>query len=205
MEELLQKIGLKSMVVKSGEAQGCGLPFSAHDRRREETCSRACWTAFMTSSSGPWPRGGSFPWKRCGNWPTEGSSPASRPGSWGWWMNWGTWRTPSSMAAKLAGIQGEPEVIYPEKKRVFAPGSHPQGDSAKDPGRGRRRQSPPFSVSFFPSQRLTAKYELRISDFGFSGRERLFASGNPPSGMLFPLRMKQMNRRSPIYSLSAHG
>ncbi len=116
VEELLNKVGLRSMVIKSGKLKDLGSPFRA--MTEEE---RKLLQGVLDSVHGQFIRavaeGRNLPVEKVREIADGRIFSGDQAKSLGLVDELGNLQDAISLAAKLAGIQGEPEVIYLEKKK----------------------------------------------------------------------------------------
>ena len=79
VEELMKKIGVKGLNIKSGANKDIGSPFQAVIRRKDGKFFNRWWITSTVNSSPRWPRAAAWTKVRCANLPTAGSIPARKP------------------------------------------------------------------------------------------------------------------------------
>jgi protease-4 len=116
VEDLLQKIGLKSMVVKSGRLKDVGSPFrpmTDEEKNLLQGVLDSVHDQFIRAVA----EGRKLPVDRVRELADGRIFSGDQARQLGLVDELGTLEDAIEQAAKLAGIQGEPEVIYPEKKK----------------------------------------------------------------------------------------
>ncbi len=116
VEDLLQKIGLKSMVVKSGRLKDVGSPFrpmTEEEKNLLQGVLDSVHDQFIRAVA----EGRKLPVEQVRELADGRIFSGDQARQLGLVDELGTLEDAVEEAAKLAGIQGEPEVIYPEKKK----------------------------------------------------------------------------------------
>jgi protease IV len=116
VEDLLRKIGLRSMVIKSGRHKDIGSPFremSPEEKSLLQSVLDNIHEQFILAVA----EGRKMPVEKVRELATGRVFTGEQAKSLGLVDGLGTLQDTITAAATMAGIQGEPEVIYPEKKR----------------------------------------------------------------------------------------
>ncbi len=116
VEDLLQKLGLKSMVVKSGRLKDVGSPFrpmTDEERSLLQGVLDSVHDQFIRAVA----EGRKLPLDRVKEIADGRIFSGAQARDLGLVDELGTLEDTIELAAKLAGIHGEPEVLYPEKKK----------------------------------------------------------------------------------------
>jgi protease-4 len=116
VEELLGKLGLRSVVVKSGKHKDLGSPLrpmSAEDRRLLQGVIDSVHDQFIQAVA----EGRKLPLEKVRELADGRIFSGDQARSLGLVDELGNLEDTIAMAAQMAGIRGEPEVLYPEKKR----------------------------------------------------------------------------------------
>jgi protease-4 len=116
VEDLLQKLGLKSTVVKSGRLKDVGSPFrpmTEEERSLLQGVLDSVHDQFIRAVA----EGRKLPLDRVRELADGRIFSGAQARELGLVDELGTLEDTVDQAAKLAGIRGEPEVLYPEKKR----------------------------------------------------------------------------------------
>ncbi len=116
VEDLLRKLGLRSMVIKSGRHKDLGSPFremTPEERQLLQGVLDSVHEQFIHAVA----EGRKLPVERVRGLADGRIFSGDQAKTLGLIDGLGTLQDTITMAAKMAGIKGEPEVIYPEKKR----------------------------------------------------------------------------------------
>jgi len=116
VEELLQKLGLKSVVVKSGKVKDMGSPFrpmTDEEKKLLQGVLDSVHDQFIRAVA----EGRNLPLEKVRELADGRIFSGEQAKALGLVDELGNFEDAIALAAKLAGIKGEPEVIYPEKKR----------------------------------------------------------------------------------------
>jgi protease-4 len=116
VEELLGKLGLRSVVVKSGKHKDLGSPLrpmSAEDRRLLQGVIDSVHEQFIRAVA----EGRKLPLEKVRELADGRIFSGDQARSLGLVDELGNLEDTIALAAQMAGIRGEPEVLYPEKKR----------------------------------------------------------------------------------------
>ena len=116
VEELLQKLGLKSVVVKSGKVKDMGSPFrpmTDEEKKLLQGVLDSVHDQFIRAVA----EGRNLPLEKVRELADGRIFSGEQARALGLVDELGNFEDAIALAAKLAGIKGEPEVIYPEKKR----------------------------------------------------------------------------------------
>ncbi len=116
VEELLNKLGLKSVVVKSGKVKDMGSPFrpmTDEEKKLLQGVLDSVHDQFIRAVA----EGRNLPLEKVRELADGRIFSGEQARALGLVDELGNFEDAIALAAKLAGIKGEPEVIYPEKKR----------------------------------------------------------------------------------------
>lgn len=116
VEELLGKLGLRSVVVKSGKHKDLGSPMrpmTAEDRRLLQGVIDSVHEQFIRAVA----EGRNLPLEKVRELADGRIFSGDQARSLGLVDELGNLEDTIAMAAQMAGIRGEPEILYPEKKR----------------------------------------------------------------------------------------
>lgn len=116
VEDLLQKIGLRSMVVKSGRHKDMGSPFrpmTEEEKKLLQGVLDSVHGQFIQAVA----EGRKLPLEKVRELADGRIFSGEQAKALGLVDEMGNLEDTITLAAKIAGIRGEPEVIYPEKKR----------------------------------------------------------------------------------------
>ncbi|MGA2958047.1 MAG: signal peptide peptidase SppA [Thermodesulfobacteriota bacterium] len=116
VEELLNKLGLKSVVVKSGKVKDMGSPFrpmTDEEKKLLQGVLDSVHEQFIRAVA----EGRNLPLEKVRELADGRIFSGEQARALGLVDELGNFEDAIALAAKLAGIKGEPEVIYPEKKR----------------------------------------------------------------------------------------
>jgi protease-4 len=116
VEELLNKLGLKSVVVKSGKVKDMGSPFrpmTDEEKKLLQGVLDSVHDQFIRAVA----EGRNLPLEKVRELADGRIFSGDQAKALGLVDELGNFEDAIALAAKLAGIKGEPEVIYPEKKR----------------------------------------------------------------------------------------
>jgi protease-4 len=116
VEELLGKLGLRSVVVKSGKHKDLGSPLrpmTAEDRRLLQGVIDSVHEQFIRAVA----EGRKLPLEKVRELADGRIFSGDQARSLGLVDELGNLEDTIALAAQMAGIRGEPEVLYPEKKR----------------------------------------------------------------------------------------
>lgn len=116
VEELLNKLGLKSVVVKSGKVKDMGSPFrpmTDEEKQLLQGVLDSVHDQFIRAVA----EGRNLPLEKVRELADGRIFSGDQAKALGLVDELGNFEDAIALAAKLAGIKGEPEVIYPEKKR----------------------------------------------------------------------------------------
>ena len=116
VEELLNKLGLKSVVVKSGKVKDMGSPFrpmTDEEKKLLQGVIDSVHEQFIRAVA----EGRNLPLAKVRELADGRIFSGDQAKALGLVDELGNFEDAIALAAKLAGIKGEPEVIYPEKKR----------------------------------------------------------------------------------------
>lgn len=116
VEELLRKLGLRSMVVKSGKHKDLGSPLrpmTEEERKLLQGVLDSVHEQFIRAVA----EGRKLPVEKVREWADGRIFSGEQARDLGLVDELGNLEDTLAMAATLAGIRGEPEIMYPEKKR----------------------------------------------------------------------------------------
>ena len=116
IEELLHKLGLKSVVVKSGKVKDMGSPFrpmTDEEKKLLQGVLDSVHDQFIRAVA----EGRNLPLEKVRELADGRIFSGDQARALGLVDELGNFEDAIALAARMAGIKGEPEVIYPEKKR----------------------------------------------------------------------------------------
>ena len=155
VEDLFRKIGLRSEVIKSGRHKDIGSPFrkmSAEEKRLLQGVLDNVHEQFIQAVA----EGRKLPLEKVRSLADGRIFSGDQAKTMGLVDELGNLQDTIALAAKMAGIEGEPEVIYPEKKR-FSLLDLLLGESILRFLESREKLSPSF-ISFSPCLRANALF-----------------------------------------------
>ena len=147
VEELLHKIGLRSVVVKSGKVKDMGSPFrpmTDEEKKLLQGVLDSVHDQFIRAVA----EGRNLPLEKVRELADGRIFSGDQAKALGLVDELGNFEDAIALAAKLAGIKGEPEIIYPEKKRFSILDLLLQETIQKILGESRSRNIPHFLYLF---------------------------------------------------------
>jgi protease-4 len=147
VEELLHKLGLRSVVVKSGKVKDMGSPFrpmTGEEKKLLQGVLDSVHGQFIRAVA----EGRNLPLEKVRELADGRIFSGDQAKALGLVDELGNLEDAIALAAKMAGIKGEPEVIYPEKKRFSILDLLLQGTIQKILGESGSRNIPHFLYLF---------------------------------------------------------